>query len=52
MAYRFACGAPDCQFAVTANDAAEVVEIVRRHAREKHDRTVEEERVRDRLEEV
>ena len=47
----FVCGAPDCTFEIRANDADEIVEHVRQHAREKHDRDVDEERVRDRIEE-
>jgi len=47
---QFECGAPDCEFLVRANDEGEIVEIVRRHAKEKHDRTVDEERVRERIE--
>lgn len=46
----FECGAPDCTFAVRADDADEIVEMVQRHAREKHDRGVDEERVRERME--
>ena len=45
----FACGAPDCTFEVHANDEDEIVEYVRRHAREVHDRDVDEERVRERI---
>jgi|GEM_PF-2633337 len=47
---QFECGAPDCEFLIRANDAEEIVAIVRRHAREKHDRDVDEAHVRDRIE--
>ena len=46
----FECGAPDCELFVRANDEAEIVAIVQRHAREKHDREVDESRVRERIE--
>lgn len=46
----FECGAPDCEFEVRANDEDEIVDIVRRHASEKHDRDVDEDHVRDRIE--
>lgn len=46
----FTCGAPDCEFHVRTDDADEVIDIVRRHARERHDREVDEERVRERME--
>ena len=45
----FTCGAPDCDFEVSADDEAEIVERVRRHAREVHDRDVDEARVRERI---
>ncbi|MHB9287070.1 DUF1059 domain-containing protein [Halobacteriales archaeon Cl-PHB] len=48
---QFECGAPDCEFLVRANDEAEVVDIVQRHAREKHDRQVDDDHVRQRMEE-
>lgn len=41
---------PNREFLVRANDEAEIVDIVHRHAAEKHDRTVDEERIGDRLE--
>lgn len=47
---QFECGAPNCEFLVRANDEAEIIEIVQRHAEEKHDRSVDEERIRDRIE--
>ena len=46
----FACGAPDCSFAISANDEEEIIEYVRRHAAEKHGREVDPDRVRDRIE--
>ena len=52
MAHEFACGAPDCTFRITTLDADEVVEHVRMHAREKHDKSIDEERVRSRIQEV
>lgn len=52
MTKRFVCGAPDCDFDVVAEDDAEILEQVREHAREVHDRTVDEERVRERIEDV
>lgn len=45
----FECGAPDCAFLVRTDDADELVEIVKRHARERHDRDVDEDHVRDRM---
>lgn len=47
---QFDSGAPDCEFLVRANDEAEINDIVQRHAEEKHHRTVDEERVRERIE--
>lgn len=47
---QFVCGAPDCSFEIRANDEDEIVEHVRQHAAEKHDREVDEERVRSRIE--
>lgn len=47
---RFDCGAPDCTFRVRADDEDEIVAIVQRHAAEKHDRSVDESRVRERIE--
>ena len=47
---QFECGAPDCEFLVRANDEAEIIDIVQRHAEVKHDRTIDEERVRERIE--
>lgn len=52
MTKRFVCGAPDCDFAVEADDASEIVRQVREHAREVHDRDVDESRVRERIEET
>ena len=45
----FVCGAPDCTFEVRANDEDEIVEYVKRHAKEKHGREIDEERVRSRI---
>lgn len=47
---QFECGAPNCELLVRANDEDEIIEIVQRHADEKHDRTPDESRVRDRIE--
>lgn len=52
MAKRFECGAPDCVFLVRSEDEAEIVDLVGRHAAEKHDRTADEQRVRERIETV
>jgi predicted small metal-binding protein len=46
----FECGAPNCDFLVRANDEDEIVAVVRRHAREKHDRNVDADHVRERIE--
>lgn len=47
---QFECGAPHCEFLVRANDDDEIVDIVQRHAEEKHDRAIDEDRVRSRIE--
>ena len=52
MAHEFACAAPDCTFRITTLDPDEVVAHVRMHAREKHDKEIDEERVRSRIQEV
>ncbi|MFB6104421.1 MAG: DUF1059 domain-containing protein [Halobacteriaceae archaeon] len=49
MVKEFACGAPDCTFLIRTNDADEIVEHVRMHAAEKHDKDIDEDRVRDRI---
>lgn len=40
---------PDCNFLIRTEDEDEIVEHVRMHAAEKHDREVDEERVRNRI---
>lgn len=49
MPHEFECGAPDCTFLIRTLDEDEIVEHVRMHAREKHDKTIDEARVRDRI---
>lgn len=49
MAAEFECAAPDCTFLIRTTDPEEVVEHVRVHAEEKHDKTIDEARVRDRI---
>ena len=52
MAHEFECGAPDCTFLIRTKDPDEIVEHVRLHAGEKHDKEIDEERVRDRIRSV
>lgn len=52
MPKEFECAAPDCTFLVRTPDADEVVDHVRMHAREKHDKEIDEERVRSRIRSV
>ncbi|MFB6169920.1 MAG: DUF1059 domain-containing protein [Haloarculaceae archaeon] len=52
MPREFECGAPSCTFLIRTEDDDEIVEHVRMHAREKHDRDVDEERVRGRIRSV
>jgi len=49
MAKEFECGAPECTFLIRTLDADEIVEHVRMHAAEKHDKEIDEARVRDRI---
>ena len=46
----FTCDAPSCAFSIRANDVEEIIEHVQQHARDKHDRTVNEDHVRSRIE--
>ena len=48
----FECGAPTCTFLIRTEDPDEIVEHVRLHAREKHDKAIDEARVRDRIRSV
>lgn len=52
MTYEFECGASNCTFLIRTEDKNEIVEHVRIHAREKHDRDVDEDHVRDRIQSV
>lgn len=52
MAYQFECGAPDCALLVRTDSEDELMDIVARHARERHDKESDPERVRQRIEEV
>lgn len=52
MPKEFECGAPNCTFLIRTGDEDEIVEHVKMHAKEKHDREVDEERVRDRIQSV
>lgn len=52
MPSEFECGAPDCTFLVRTTDPDEIVEHVRMHARENHDKEIDEDRVRERIREV
>lgn len=52
MTYEFECGAPNCTFLIRTEDRNEIVEHVRMHAREKHDRDVDDDHVRDRIQSV
>ena len=52
MPLEFECGAPDCTFLVRTVDEDEVVDHVRMHAREKHDKSIDEDRVRTRIHSV
>jgi len=52
MTKEFDCGAPECTFLIRTTDADEIVDHVKMHAREKHDREVDEDRVRDRIRSV
>ena len=49
MVQEFACDAPDCAFQLRSHDTEEIIEIVQRHARQKHDRTVDGDRIRSRI---
>jgi predicted small metal-binding protein len=49
MTSEFECGAPDCTFLIRTEDPDEIVDHVRLHAKEKHDRDVDVDRVRDRI---
>lgn len=46
----FECGAPDCTFSIRANDVEEIIDHVQQHAKEKHDRDVDADHVRSRIE--
>ena len=52
MTKEFECGAPDCTFMIRTKDEDEIVDHVKMHAREQHDREVDEGRVRDRIRSV
>lgn len=52
MPSEFACGAPDCTFLIRTDDPDEIVEHVKMHAKERHDREVDEDHVRERIESV
>jgi predicted small metal-binding protein len=53
MAQQFECAAPDCVFFIRAADEAEVIEQVRRHSEERHDKSPPpEDVIRDRIETV
>lgn len=52
MPSEFECGAPDCTFLIRTTDPAEIVEHVWMHAKAKHDKGIDEERVRERIREV
>lgn len=52
MTSEFDCGAPDCTFLIRTTDPDEIVEHVRMHASEKHDKEIDEVRVRDRIRSV
>jgi predicted small metal-binding protein len=52
MALEFECGDPECTFEITSVDADEIVEHVRLHAQDMHDKGVDEGRVRERIREV
>ena len=52
MALEFECGDPECTFEITSVDEDEIVEHIRMHAREMHDKGIDEERVRQRIREV
>jgi len=49
MTKEFECGAPDCTFLIRTDDEDEIVEHVRTHARERHDKGIDEDRVRERI---
>lgn len=49
MAREFECGAPNCSFLIRTKDDDEIVEHVRMHATEKHGKTIDEDRVRNRI---
>jgi predicted small metal-binding protein len=52
MTKEFECGAPNCTFLSRTEDEAEIVEHVRMHSETRHDRDVEEDRIRDRIRSV
>lgn len=52
MTREFECGDPSCTFLIRTEDDDEIVAHVRQHARERHDREVDEARVRDRIRSV
>lgn len=49
MTKAFECGAPNCTFLIRTEDEDEIVEHVKLHAKEKHNRDVDEDHVRDRI---
>ena len=51
MALEFVCGDPECTFEITSVTADEIVDHVRLHAREMHDKDIDEDRVRERIRE-
>jgi len=48
----FECGAADCPFLIRTTDPDEIVEHVRTDASEKHDKSIDEDRVRGRIRSV
>ena len=52
MPREFECGAANCTFLSRTEDEDEIVEHVKMHAKEKHDRDVDEDHVRDRIRSV